>query len=149
MPLGEAEIPYGGSSACATDRGLLWLSPKILIEEQLKPGRLIGALPLVRVHDKKVARQEGWHRTCRVPELAAFRGCRARRNLRIKRLNTKHILDHVLAVTFEYTPSNIRMLSTDKDVTAHVGAWIVVSARRIAGGQTRELVGLVNVLIDK
>ena len=32
MPLGEVEIPYDRSSACAT--------------EQLKPGRLIGALPL-------------------------------------------------------------------------------------------------------
>ena len=51
--------------------------------------------------------------------------------------NTGHILDHVLAVTFEYTPSNIRMLSTDKDVTAHVGAWIVVSARRIDAGTGR------------
>jgi hypothetical protein len=40
------------------------------------------------VHNKrKEARQEGWHRTCRAPELAALRGCRERRNLQSKRLN--------------------------------------------------------------
>ena len=34
-----------------------------------------------------------------------------------------------------------RAISTDENVTTHVSAWIVVSARRIAGGQRRELVG--------
>jgi hypothetical protein len=56
-------------------------------------------------------------------------GMQSSAQLRNKRLNSRHILGHVLAVTFEYTPCNIRMLSTYKDVTAHVGAWIVVNMR--------------------
>ena len=68
-------------------------------------------------------------------------GCRARRNLWSKRLNGGYILGHALVVTVEHPPSAIRAMSTDEDVTTDFGAWIVVSARRIAGGQRRGLVG--------
>ena len=66
---------------------------------------------------------------------------RARRNLWSKRLNGGHILGHVLAVTVGHPPSDIRAIPSDDDVRKAVRAWIVVSARRIAGGQKRGLVG--------
>jgi hypothetical protein len=57
----------------------------------------------------------GWPRTGRCGV------ARARRNLWSKRLNGGHILGHVLAVTVEHPPSDIRAISTDEDVRTHVG----------------------------
>ena len=63
MPLGEVEIPYEGSSASAIDRRLPWLSPKILIGEQLKlddwrpPSDDILAFALARAVS---SRMESW-----------------------------------------------------------------------------------------
>ena len=59
-------------------------------------------------------------------ELPAIRGCRRRSNLQSKRLNSGHILCHVLAVTPEHAPSGIRAISSDDDVRRAVRTWIVV-----------------------
>ena len=57
---------------------------------------------------------------------------RARRNLWSKRLNGGHILGHALTVTVEHTPSGIRAISNDDDVTTHVWAVGAPLADRIA-----------------
>ena len=104
----------------------------IVADPQRRTRLVIFSLARVRVYETvpspagRLAPNPPGSELRRVP---AVWGCRARRNLRNKRLNGRHILGHVLAVTVEYPPSDIRMLSTDKDVTAHVGAWIVVNMR--------------------
>jgi hypothetical protein len=61
----------------------------------------------------------------------------ARGNLPNQRLNGGDILGGVVTVAVEHPSSEFRAISTDEDVTTDFGAWIVVSARRIAGGQRR------------